>query len=124
MPMKIILKDITSWWTSLSIMSLDTCNWILLHKVVHHVWRGCLHHGSWSRPKALKNLWLVVELVLESLQLTPRKKWVTMKFEVPKRHNLRPTLSTDMVQQVLWWERQKRCSSRKRQATPCREMLL
>ena len=39
---------------------------------------------------------------------------VTMEFEVPKRHILRPTLSTDMVQRVLQWERQKRFSSRKR----------
>ena len=39
---------------------------------------------------------------------------VTMEFEVPKRHILRPTLSTDMVQQILQWERQKRCSHRKR----------
>ena len=40
---------------------------------------------------------------------------VTMEFEVPRRHILRPTLSIDMVQQVLWWEWQKRCSGRKRQ---------
>ena len=42
---------------------------------------------------------------------------VTMKFEVPKRHILMPTLSTNMVQRVLQWERQKRGwgSSRKRQ---------
>ena len=40
---------------------------------------------------------------------------VTMKFEVHKRHILRPTLSTDMVQRVLQWEKQKRCSSIKRQ---------
>ena len=38
-----------------------------------------------------------------------------MKIEVPKRHILRPTLFTDMVQRVLRWERQKRCSSRKKQ---------
>jgi hypothetical protein len=36
-----------------------------------------------------------------------------MEFEVPKRHILRPTLSGNMVQQVLRWEMQKRCSSRK-----------
>ena len=40
---------------------------------------------------------------------------VTMKFEVPKRYVQRPTFSTNMVQRVLRWERQKRCSSRKRQ---------
>ena len=39
---------------------------------------------------------------------------VTMEFQVPKRHISRPTLSIDMVQRVLRWERQKRCSSRKR----------
>ena len=30
---------------------------------------------------------------------------VTIEFEAPKRHILRPTLSTDMVQRVLWWRR-------------------
>ena len=38
-----------------------------------------------------------------------------MKIEVPKRHISRSTLSTSMVQRVLWWERQHMCSSRKRQ---------
>ena len=38
-----------------------------------------------------------------------------MEFEVPKRHISRPTLSTGMIQQVLWWERQRRCYSRKKQ---------
>jgi hypothetical protein len=38
---------------------------------------------------------------------------VTMKFKIPKRHILRPTLLTDMAQHVLQWERQKRCSNRK-----------
>ena len=36
---------------------------------------------------------------------------VTMEFEVPKGHVLRVVLSTNMVQWVLLWERQKRCSS-------------
>ena len=36
--------------------------------------------------------------------------WVTMELEVPKRSIFRPTLSIVMVQQVLWWERQKRLS--------------
>ena len=40
---------------------------------------------------------------------------VTMEFKVPKRHILRPTLSIDMVQHVLQWERQKRVSRRRRQ---------
>ena len=48
--------------------------------------------------------------------LHPRKKIkVTMEFKVPKILVLRPTLSTDMAQQILWWERQKRCSSKKGQ---------
>ena len=39
---------------------------------------------------------------------------VTMELEVPRRHLLRPTLPTNTIQRVLQWERQKRCSSRKR----------
>ena len=53
---------------------------------------------------------------------------MTMELEVPKRHILRPTLSTNMVEWVLWWERQKRCSSRLRQGpmaqTCCYNILL
>jgi len=47
---------------------------------------------------------LVIELISGPLQFTPSKKnvRVTMEFEVPKRHILRPTLSIDMVQLVLW----------------------
>ena len=63
--------------------------------------------------QGLENMWLEVELVMGPLQFTPRG--VTMEFEVPRRHILRPTLSNDMVQRVLGWERQKRCSRRKRQ---------
>ena len=37
-----------------------------------------------------------------------------MECEVPHRHISRSTLSIDTVQQVLRWERRKRCSSRKR----------
>jgi hypothetical protein len=59
---------------------------------------------------------LVVELISGSLRFTPTEKnvIVTTEFEVPKRHILRPTLSIDMVQRVLWWERQKRDSGRKK----------
>ena len=39
---------------------------------------------------------------------------VIMKFEVPKRHSLRFRIFIDMVQRVLRWERQIRCSTRKR----------
>ena len=38
---------------------------------------------------------------------------VTMEFEVPNIHILRLTLSIDVVQRVLWWERQKRRFGRK-----------
>ena len=37
---------------------------------------------------------------------------VIMEFEVFIRHVLSPTLSTYMVQQVLQWEREKRCSGK------------
>jgi hypothetical protein len=54
---------------------------------------------------------LVVELVPGPIWFTPRKKNVklTVKFEVPKNHTLRSKLSTDMLQRVMQWERQKRC---------------
>ena len=42
---------------------------------------------------------------------------VTTKFEVPKRHILRPTLSIDMVQWVLRWEWKKRWSGRNGQGS-------
>ena len=37
-----------------------------------------------------------------------------MEYEVPKGHVLRPTLSTDMVQHALRWERQKKCYDREK----------
>ena len=43
-----------------------------------------------------------------------KKVRATMEFEVPKRHSLRPTLSVNMVQHVLQWERQNRCSNIKK----------
>jgi hypothetical protein len=67
---------------------------------------------------------LVVDLILGSLWFTPREKNVraTMEFKVPKRH--RPTLFTDMVQQILRWEKQKRCSGRKRQRPMQRDIVM
>jgi hypothetical protein len=47
-------------------------------------------------PMPYKNLRLVVELLPGPLQFTP-----TMEFGVLKRHVLRPTLSSGMVQHVL-----------------------
>jgi hypothetical protein len=52
-----------------------------------------------------------------------RNVGVTMEFEVPKRHILWPTLSTDMVQRVLRWERQNKSCGRKGRAHG-KEMLL
>jgi hypothetical protein len=51
------------------------------------------------------------------LVYTEEKKMVivTMEFKVPKLHILRTTLSTNMAQGVLPWERQKRCFGRKTQ---------
>ena len=40
---------------------------------------------------------------------------VTMEFEVPKRHVSKPTLSIDMIQKVLRWERQNKYFGRTRQ---------
>jgi hypothetical protein len=42
----------------------------------------------------------------------------------PKRHILRPALSSDMVQQVWRWERQKRCSNKKNPRAPGKELML
>ena len=42
-----------------------------------------------------------------------KKVRVTVETKVPKRYILRPALFTDMVQHVLRWERQKRCSNLK-----------
>ena len=61
-------------------------------------------------------MWLVVELVLDHFGFRQGKNVkVTMKFEVPKRHILRPTLSTNMIQWVLWWEKQIGTQLEKRQ---------
>ena len=47
-----------------------------------------------------------------------------MELEVPKRHILRPTLSTDTAQHVLLWERQKRRSKRRRQGPWQRNIII
>ena len=54
-------------------------------------------------------MWSAVKLVPIPLRFTPRKKCQSsaMKFEVPKRHTLRPTLSTNTLRRVLRWERQE-----------------
>ena len=52
-----------------------------------------------------------------------KKIRVTMKFEVFKRHIVMPTLPTNMVHWVLWWERQKRCSGRKKNKSPWQQII-
>ena len=47
-----------------------------------------------------------------------------MEFEVPKTCILRPTFSTNMVRQVLLWERQKRGSSRKKDKGPWKRNIV
>ena len=57
---------------------------------------------------------MVVELIPTPLQFTQRKNCLSDHgVEVPKTHILRPTLSIDMAQRVLRWERQKTCFGRK-----------
>jgi hypothetical protein len=71
------------------------------------------------------NLWLVVELVPRQLGLHQGKKIkMTMEFEVHKRYILGATLPDDMVQRVLWWERQKKCSGRKKARAHGKEIML
>ena len=89
------------WWARLHSYMLGVV-YTMDHKVV---------------PRRSKNLWLVVELIPRPLQLTPRKHVrLTVKFQVSKRHDILrlSTLSTDMVQRLLQWERQNMCSGRKR----------
>ena len=47
-----------------------------------------------------------------------------MKFEILKRHILRPTLFIDMVQHVSQWERQKRCFVEKKQGPMAKKIML
>ena len=48
---------------------------------------------------------------------------VTVEFKVLKRHILRPTLSIDMIQHVLQWERQKRCFGRRRHEPMAKKLM-
>jgi len=64
---------------------------------------------------------LVVEFLVYAKEKNVR---VTMEFEISKRHTLKPTLFTIMVQQVLWWERQQRCYDRKRQGSLARNIVI
>jgi hypothetical protein len=59
--------------------------------------------GHWTRPG------------ITSVYTKEHNVIVTMEFKVSKRHILKPPLSIDMVQRVLWLDRQKRCYDRNRQ---------
>jgi hypothetical protein len=82
----------------------------------HCMLRGCLQHGPWVVPRPCRICDWLLSLSRDHFGSHQGKIIrVTMEFEVPKRHSLRPTLSFDMVRHVLQWERQKRCSGRKTQ---------
>jgi hypothetical protein len=82
----------------------------------HCMLRGCLQHGPWVIPRPCRICDWLLSLSRDHFGSHQGKNIrVTMEFEVPKRHSLRPTLSFDMVRHVLQWERQKRCSGRKTQ---------
>ena len=66
--------------------------------------------GCWIRP----------ETTLVYTNEKKMSKWPCSS-RSPKIHILKPTLSTNMVQRVLLWERQTRCSSRKRQGSMTKE---
>ena len=92
---------------------------ILSPKIGSYIWAT---HGTRDIPflfntntQPCANSFIVLDLNGVLWGFTPREEnvIVTMEFEVPKRCILRPTLSTNMVQHVLWWERQKKCSGRK-----------
>ena len=61
------------------------------HEVVPRPCRICDWLSNWSQ----------VHFALHQ----GKKVKVAMEFEVPKRHIVRPTLSTNMVQRILRWER-------------------
>ena len=69
---------------------------------------GYASHSEWHVSE------IKIVMSIESVDSREDIKTTNMLLS-SKRHILRPTLSTDMVQWVLQWERQKRCSSRKRQ---------
>ena len=78
--------------------------------------RSCLHHGPWVVPRPYKICDWMLNSSHDHFTLHQGKNVrVIMEFKVPQRQILRPTLSTNMVQRVLRWERQKRCPGRKRQ---------
>ena len=86
-------SGVSNWalkfWSLIALGVVDTMD----HEVVPRPCKICdwLLNSSWDH-----------------FGLHPRQNVkVTMEFNVPKSHILRPTLSTDMVQQALRWERQK-----------------
>jgi cytochrome P450 len=68
-----------------------------------------------ANTQVLTNIWAYGRdpLTWENpLDFNPDRFLNTKEFEIFKRHNSRPTLFTDMVQQILRWERSKMCSNR------------
>ena len=82
---------------------------------------SCSDHASRSCPKAHKICDWLLNSTRDHFGLHQGKHVrVTMDFGVRRRHIVRPTLSTDMVQRVLQWgERQKKCSSRNKEVEKC-----
>ena len=70
--------------------------------------------GCWTRPRTT------------SVYTKEQNVKVSMGVRGPQKiYILRPTLSNDVVQRVLWWEKpQKRCSSRKRRGPQQRNVVI
>ena len=80
---QVSIMRISKFWEWQGFIHLRVFLFLLLFESIYHtrtfaptqiILRGCLHHGLWSCPKSLKNLWLVVELVMGLHWFTPRQK--------------------------------------------------
>ena len=88
--------DYNKWWRRFAFLWVV---YIIDHEVIPRSCKSC----DWM----LNSSWDCFSLHQEKNVI------MNIEFEVPKSQLLGPTLSIDMVQRVLQWERQKRCSSRK-----------
>ena len=94
----------------------------MVHNIKVSTLRGCLHHGPWNRFQGS-----IIKCVSshDHLGLYQGKKGQSDHgVRCPQKTCLRPILSTNMVQRVLQWERQKRWSGRKTQDPMTNEKLL